>query len=106
MELENLLISNLNTKSNLAEINIKMKMNNIMNRSSDIKLNLLLSMTEILNSIEYNNIEEMLDLNLELKWKHAAFVLNRLFLILSIIYLIITFSAIILPACNLQLTLV
>ena len=47
--------------------------------------------------MENEALEEKLNDILEMKWKYAAAVFNRFFLILSIVYFIIAFSSIILP---------
>lgn len=83
-------------KQNLEEVNkIAIESATKTNRT---KFKLSLMTTECLNLLEYDLLEERLNENLELKWKHAASVLNRFFLFESIIYFIVTFSSIILPA--------
>lgn len=82
-------------KRNLEEINkIKIKTST---KPSEFKLKLAIITAESLNLLQYGILKEKIKANLELKWKHAASVLNRLFLAISIIYFIISFSAIILP---------
>ena len=90
-DLKDLIINNNNARRFIEE-----EKNNF-NSKNYIKLKILLLICDCFILIENDNLEDKLNDILEMKWKHAAAVFNRFFLIISILFFLITFSSIILP---------